>query len=222
MLLRSCRSVKTGTCSTKVQALQSTWSQENRRTVNHTRPVIQRREDPPGAAHNGNAPLLTPARTAAARPPHPSMRGDDHASSTRSMPSITTCDKWRSRPRATTESHRPSAPRPSPSDQPGQVSVAVGTAPRPYGFGPPPHRSQRAGLPHWAPTLGMWRRSGPPGQGCITRAGGSHRVAMRPIRSQVSRCRWLRRRSARNQRRAAPGRGRTMVHRCRERRSPAR
>jgi GNAT superfamily N-acetyltransferase len=32
---------------------------------------------------------------------------------------------------------------------------AVGTALT----GGPPHRSQRAGLPHWAPTLGAWRRS---------------------------------------------------------------
>jgi hypothetical protein len=31
--------------------------------------------------------------------------------------------------------------------------------------GRPPHRSQRAGLPHWAPTSGMWRRSGPPDKG---------------------------------------------------------
>jgi len=30
--------------------------------------------------------------------------------------------------------------------------------------GRPPHRSQRAGLPHWAPTLGEWRRSAPRGR----------------------------------------------------------
>jgi len=35
------------------------------------------------------------------------------------------------------------------------VRVAVGTALA----GGPPHRSQRAGLPHWAPTLGKWRRN---------------------------------------------------------------
>src|SRR5271169_2285071 len=34
--------------------------------------------------------------------------------------------------------------------------VAVGTALT----GGPPRRSQRAGLPHWAPALGVWRRSG--------------------------------------------------------------
>ena len=34
------------------------------------------------------------------------------------------------------------------------------------------------------------------GNGCITRAGGSHRFARRFIRGQVSRVRWLRRRSA--------------------------
>ena len=39
--------------------------------------------------------------------------------------------------------------------------VAVGTALA----GGPPHRSQRAGLPHWAPTSGAWRRSAPPGMG---------------------------------------------------------
>ena len=39
--------------------------------------------------------------------------------------------------------------------------VAVGTALT----GGPPRRSQRAGLPHWAPTLGVWRRSGPQGMG---------------------------------------------------------
>jgi len=33
--------------------------------------------------------------------------------------------------------------------------VAVG----PALSGGPPHRSQRAGLPHWAPTLGVWRRN---------------------------------------------------------------
>jgi len=37
------------------------------------------------------------------------------------------------------------------------IRVAVGTALA----GGPPHRSQRAGLPHWAPTLGAWRRSAP-------------------------------------------------------------
>ena len=39
------------------------------------------------------------------------------------------------------------------------IRVAVGTALA----GGPPHRSQRAGLPHWAPTLGAWRRSAPAG-----------------------------------------------------------
>lgn len=34
-------------------------------------------------------------------------------------------------------------------------SVAVGTALRLAGSGRPPHRSQRAGLPHWAPTSGF-------------------------------------------------------------------
>jgi hypothetical protein len=38
---------------------------------------------------------------------------------------------------------------------PEQTWVAVGTALA----GGPPRRSQRAGLPHWAPTLGEWRRS---------------------------------------------------------------
>jgi hypothetical protein len=37
------------------------------------------------------------------------------------------------------------------------------------------------------------------GKGCIARTLGSHRVASRPIRSQVIRVRWLRRRSALNQ-----------------------
>ena len=40
------------------------------------------------------------------------------------------------------------------------LRVAVGTALA----GGPPHRSQRAGLPHWAPTLGVWQRSAPPGR----------------------------------------------------------
>jgi hypothetical protein len=39
--------------------------------------------------------------------------------------------------------------------------MAVGTALT----GGPPHRSQRAGLPHWAPALGVWRQSVPPGRG---------------------------------------------------------
>ena len=39
--------------------------------------------------------------------------------------------------------------------------IAVGTALT----GGPPRRSQRAGLPHWAPALGVWRQSVPPGRG---------------------------------------------------------
>jgi len=35
-LCRACRSVNPGTCSTNVQASQSTWTQKNRRTVNIT------------------------------------------------------------------------------------------------------------------------------------------------------------------------------------------
>ena len=35
-LRRACRSVNPGTCSMNVHALQSTWSQKNRRNVNHT------------------------------------------------------------------------------------------------------------------------------------------------------------------------------------------
>ena len=42
-----------------------------------------------------------------------------------------------------------------------QKSVAVGTALT----GGPPRRSQRAGLPHWAPALGVWRQSAPRGMG---------------------------------------------------------
>jgi hypothetical protein len=34
------------------------------------------------------------------------------------------------------------------------VTVAVGTTLRPAGSGRPPHRSQRAALPHWAPASG--------------------------------------------------------------------
>ena len=48
----------------------------------------------------------------------------------------------------------------SPTRKPASRRVAVGTALA----GGPPHRSQRAGLPHWAPTLGVWRRSAPPGR----------------------------------------------------------
>ena len=70
--------------------------------------------------------------------------------------------------------------------------VAVGTALA----GGPPHRSQRAGLPHWAPTLGGWRRSAPAGRDAscgrvvatVSRGGSSA--------SQFRRVRWLRRRSA--------------------------
>ncbi len=72
-----------------------------------------------------------------------------------------------------------------------QRVVAVGTALA----GGHPHRSQRAGLPHWAPALGTDVKSHF-GEGCITRAGGSHRFARRFIRSQLRRVRWLRRRSA--------------------------
>ena len=42
-----------------------------------------------------------------------------------------------------------------PPDVLAKTGVAVGTALT----GGPPRRSQRAGLPHWAPTLGEWRRS---------------------------------------------------------------
>jgi hypothetical protein len=37
----------------------------------------------------------------------------------------------------------------------GKQLVAVGTAIA----GGPPRRSQRAGLPHWAPVMGIWRRT---------------------------------------------------------------
>jgi len=40
-------------------------------------------------------------------------------------------------------------------------SIAVGTVLT----GGPPHRSQRAELPHWAPASGVWRRSVTPGRG---------------------------------------------------------
>src|SRR6187397_2600605 len=69
--------------------------------------------------------------------------------------------------------------------------VAVGTALE----GGPPHRSQRAGLPHWAPASGSdgqalgWER-------VHHAAGGSHRRVSRSIRFQFRRERWLRRRSA--------------------------
>ena len=42
-----------------------------------------------------------------------------------------------------------------PADTFGSPAVAVGTALA----GGPPRRSQRAELPHWAPTMGGWRRS---------------------------------------------------------------
>src|SRR6266545_1589481 len=57
--------------------------------------------------------------------------------------------------------------------------IAVGTALA----GGPPHRSQRALLTHWAPASGQ-TCSRASGKGCTTRAGGSHRVARRFIRTQ--------------------------------------
>src|SRR5579859_887267 len=47
--------------------------------------------------------------------------------------------------------------------------VAVGTALA----GGPPRRSQRAELPHWAPTLGAWRRSAPAGMDVRSGSGVS-------------------------------------------------
>ena len=47
-----------------------------------------------------------------------------------------------------------------PPDVNAKTRVAVGTALA----GGPPRRSQRAGLPHWAPTSGAWRRSVPRGR----------------------------------------------------------
>ena len=61
--------------------------------------------------------------------------------------------------------------------------------------GGPPHRSQRAGLPHWAPALGSGVEAHDE-KGCRGRAGGSHRLVMGSIRVQFRRVRWLRRRSA--------------------------
>src|SRR5487761_258286 len=51
---------------------------------------------------------------------------------------------------------------------------AVGTALS----GGPPHRSQRAELPHWAPTLSGWRRNGLRGKdaGCVEWAAISRRI----------------------------------------------
>src|SRR4249919_3735865 len=70
--------------------------------------------------------------------------------------------------------------------------VTVGTALA----GGPPHRSQRAELPHWAPTFGCIAAKRACGNGCTVRVWGIHRVAMRFILAQVIRVRWLRRRSA--------------------------
>ena len=70
-------------------------------------------------------------------------------------------------------------------------TVAVGTV---LADGPrtdPSVRNYRTGL---LPRVRTSTRNS--GKGCITRAGGSHRVAMRSIRVQLSRVRWLRRRSA--------------------------
>src|SRR6266545_6954006 len=67
--------------------------------------------------------------------------------------------------------------------RPGVV-IAVGTALA----GGPPHRSQRALLTHWAPASGQ-TCSRASGKGCTTRAGGSHRVARRFIRTQPIRVR---------------------------------
>jgi hypothetical protein len=68
-------------------------------------------------------------------------------------------------PVTTILSHKPRA-----SCQPAGVSRGR-DGPSPYGLGRPPHRSQRAGLPHWAPTLGVRRRSGPPGKGAARGPG---------------------------------------------------
>ena len=70
-------------------------------------------------------------------------------------------------------------------------AVAVGTALA----GRPPHRSQRADFPHWAPTSGQTRRRSH-GQGCWMRGKGKAR-ARTTMRFQVSLVRWLRRRKAR-------------------------
>src|SRR6478672_1920587 len=48
-----------------------------------------------------------------------------------------------------------------PARSMSRLAIAVGTALT----GGPPRRSQRAGLPHWAPALGVWRQSVPPGRG---------------------------------------------------------
>ena len=56
--------------------------------------------------------------------------------------------------------HDGSSCSPLPSKITARTRVAVGTAPT----SGPPHKSQRAGLPHWAPALGVWR-SAPPGMG---------------------------------------------------------
>jgi hypothetical protein len=59
--------------------------------------------------------------------------------------------------------------------------VAVGTALS----GRPPHRSQRAGLPHWAPASGQTRRRCS-GYGCMSRGYGSQLRMRRFIRSQFT------------------------------------
>ena len=62
--------------------------------------------------------------------------------------------------------------------------------------GRPPAQIPACGTTALGSCLGSWRRKRTSGKGCITRAGGSHRVARRFIRSQLRRVRWLRRRSA--------------------------
>ena len=88
-------------------------------------------------------------------------------------------------PAASTSTTQPPGPNPR---------VAVGTALT----GGPPAQSQRALLTHWAPTLGSGVEA-LAGGGCRTRTDGIHRETRRPIRFQVYRVRWLRRRSARCQ-----------------------
>gem|GEM_PF-6773159 len=99
-LRRACRSVNPGTCSTKVPAEQSTWSQKNRRTVNHT---TSGRPETGRSATRRRYRLCTRVDTR----PHPRQRdprarpcaATTTASSTRPMPSITTDDRCGSRTR---------------------------------------------------------------------------------------------------------------------------
>src|SRR5215470_17370441 len=79
-----------------------------------------------------------------------------------------------------------------------QETIAEQYRSRNAGYPAPPAQIRTCGFPSSGSYLGCVTAKRASGQGWRMRGCGSHRLARRTMRSQVIRCRWLRRRSTRS------------------------